>query len=222
MSYHADISFKVLKHEEIYPFFQTLKERASHSISEIAEDEFLYMPSVRYEHFYADVRPEVKTRVDEAWAKGAFTMRFFYLAEHNLLGVFGVPTAVRNVFDETIYFQNSCDQDYDFDEWAAVPVFAQIAEKWRTATDEAVRAKYGAEREGECDEDCIDLDYYRRSFAYDEIWGLCAEYMWHDELAVHLSLFGYYDFEPIGKFVHVCREKFANLLEQDGDNNVQC
>lgn len=101
----------------------------------------------------------------------------------------------------------------------AVPVFAQIAEKWRTATDEAVRAKYGAERDGECDEDCIDLDYYRRSFAYDEIWEMCAEYMWHDELAVHLSLFGYYDFEPIGKFVHVCREKWKNLLEQDGDNN---
>jgi hypothetical protein len=221
MSYYAAISFKMLKHGEIYPFFQAFKKKVSHSISEIAEYEFSYMPSVRYEHLYADAPPAAKTRADEAWAKGVFTMRFFYLAEHELLGVFGVPTVVQDIFDKTIYFQNSCDQDYDFDEWAAVPVFAQIAEKWRTATDEAVKAKYIAERDGECDEGCADLDYYRRTFAYDEIWALCEGYMWHDEQAVHLSLFGYYDFEPIGKFVKMCGEKWQDWLRQpvkDGDS----
>lgn len=206
MSYHADISFKTLKSGEVYPFFQTLKKAVSHNIGEIAEDEFLYMPSVRYEHLYTDAANMVKHNADEAWAKSVFTMRFFYLAEHDLLGVFGVPTAVRSVFDETIYFQNSCDQDYSFDEWAAVPVFAKIAEKWRTSADDTVKAEC-AEKGYECDEDCGDLDYYRRTFAYDEVWGMFEEYMWDDELAVHLSLFGYYDIAPI-IFVAACKEKY--------------
>lgn len=213
MSYHADISFKTLKSEEVYPFFQTLKKAVSHNIGEIAEDEFLYMPSVRYDHLYADVRPMVKRNVDEAWASRVFTMRFFYLAEHDLLGVFGVPTAVQSVFDDTIYFQNSCDQDYPFDEWAAVPVFAKIAEKWRTAAGESVLAKYAEERYGECDDECVDLDYYRRTFAYDEIWGMFEEYMWDDALAVHLALFGYYDIVPT-RFVKACEEKYEAWKER--------
>lgn len=209
MSYHATISFKVLKENEIYPFFQRLKKEIAQNIVKIATDEFLYMPSVRYAYLYEGARVVVKEDADEAWARGVFTMRFFYLAEHNLLGVFGAPTEAQGVFDDSIYFQNSCDQDYDFGEWKNIPVFAQIAEKWKSATDEEVRAKYFGERNGECDGDDVanNLDYYRRSFAYDEIWGMCEEYMWHDEQAVHLAMFGFYDYDPIKKFIRACREE---------------
>ena len=209
MSYHATISFKVLKEDEIYPFFQRLKSKIAQNTKKIAEDEFLYMPSVRYAHLYEGVRAVVKEDADEAWARGVFTMRFFYLTEHNLLGVFGVPTEAQSVFDDSIYFQNSCDQDYDFDEWKNIPVFAQIAEKWKSATDKEVRERYYGERYGECDEDDVEenLDYYRRSFAYDEIWGMCEEYMWHDEQAVHLAMFGFYDYAPIRAFVCACRKE---------------
>ena len=90
-----------------------------------------------------------------------------------------------------------------------MPIFAQIAEKWKAATDEEIRKKYYGERYGECDEDDVEenLDYYRRSFAYDEIWGMCEEYMWHDEQAVHLAMFGFYDYVPIKGFVYACRKE---------------
>lgn len=219
MSYHATINFKTLKPNELYPFFQKLKATTSKSIEQIAEDEFIYMPSNRYGHLYENVREAVKRGADEAWAKGVFTTRFFYLAEHDLLGVFGVPSAVESIFDDTIYFQNSCDQDYKYDTWAKIPPFAEIAEKWRNATDEEVKAKYNAESYGEWDEDeNCDLDYYRRTFAYDEIWGMCESYMWHDELAVHLSLFGYYDFLPIKQFVGLCKEKYEREFGKGADD----
>ena len=209
MSYHATISFKVLKEDEVYPFFQRLKNEISQNLGKIATDEFLYMPSVRYAHLYEGVRAVVKEDADEAWARGVFTMRFFYLAEHNLLGVFGVPSEIQSIFDDSIYFQNSCDQDYEFEEWGNIPTFAEIAEKWKASTDEEVKKKYYAERYGECDEDDVgeNLDYYRRTFAYDEIWGMCEDFMWHDEKAVHLSMFGFYDYSPIKRFVCTCREE---------------
>ena len=209
MSYNATISFKTVEQSEIYPFFQQIKECVRRNIEAIAEDEFLYMPSIRYEHLYSNERPVVRDDADRAWAKGVFTMRFFYLAEHNLLGVFGVPDAACDIFDDSIYFQNSCDQDYEFETWEKVPVFALIAEKWKSASDEAVKAKHTEERDGEWDEDEMpDLDYYRRTFAYDEIWALCSDYMWHDESAVHLSLFGFYDFMETKNFVAACHKKY--------------
>ena len=219
MSYHATISFKTLKTNEIYPFFQKVKKSVSDNLEKIAEDEYLYLPSIRYAHLYEGVRRVVEEEADEAWARNVFTMRFFYLAEHDLLGVFGVPSEVQEIFDDSIYFQNSCDQDYEFEEWSKIPPFAKIAERWRTATDDEVRDKYGADGYGEWDEgEDPDLDYYRRTFAYDEIWGMCEEYMWHDELAVHLSLFGFYDFLPRKKFVGFCKEKYENEFGKVDDN----
>lgn len=213
MSYGASISFKTIDEQGMYQFFQKLKDTAKDRIDKIAKDEFLYMPSIRYAHLYKDVRKIVAQDADKAWAKSAvFTMRFFYLAEHNLLGVFGVPSGIEEIFDSTIYFQNSTDQDYEFDEWKGVPIFEQIAENWKASTDEDVIRKYCEDR-GMWDEDEgeINLDYYRRTFVYEEIWGMCEDYMWHDDKAVHLSLFGHYDYEPIKKFVATCKEEYVKF-----------
>lgn len=218
MSYNATISFKTVELSGLYHFFQKLKAETAKKINAIAVDEFLYMPSVRYEHLYKDTHSVVQNDADEAWAKGIFTHRFFYLAEYNLLGVFGVPNDVQQVFDANIYFQNSCDQDYEFETWSGVPVFEQVAEKWKNATDEEVRRKYTEEDDGSWDEEVpFDYDYFRRKYAYDEIWDMCEEYLFNEDSVVYVSMFGYYDFQPIIKFVKKCREeykKFCNIDEE--------
>ena len=171
------------------------------------------MPSARYEHLYKDTRPAVRNDADEAWAKGVFTFRFFYLADHNLVGVFGIPNDVQQVFDATIYFQNSCDQDYKFETWNGVHVFEQIAEKWKNATNEEVQSKYTEEDDGSWDEEIpFDYDYFRRKYAYDEIWDMCEEYLFNEESVVYVSMFGYYDFHPLMKFVKKCREEYEKFV----------
>ena len=132
------------------------------------------------------------------------------------MGVFGVPDDVKQVFDASIYFQNSCDQDYEFNEWNGVPIFEQIANKWANATDDEVARKYLEENSSSWDdEEPLDNDYYRRTFAYDEIWDMCSEYLWNDDRVVYISLFGYYDFQPISKFVEKCK-KHTQLWEAEG------
>ena len=87
--------------------------------------------------------------------------------------------------------------------------FEQIAEKWKNATDEEIR-KHHDEKWGEYDDDddVFDHDYYRKSFAYEEIWGMCEKYLYDESEVVYISMFGGYElFEIIG-FVNKCRKAY--------------
>jgi hypothetical protein len=136
-----------------------------------------------------------------------FSYRFFYIPAHNLLGVFGTPDAVHDIFDTTVYFQNSCDQDYDFDEWKGIPVFEEIAEKWKNATDEETRKKYD-EKYGLDDEEDFDYEYQKKTFAYDEIRGMCEKYLYNKSEVVYVSMFGGYELYEIIGFVNKCRKAY--------------
>lgn len=112
-------------------------------------------------------------------------------------------------------------QDYDFEEWKGVPIFEQIAEKWKNSTDETVRAYYN-KRWGE-DYGNMDYDYYRRSFAYDEIWRICEHYLYHEEDVVYISMFGGYEIAEQKGFVHKCRkayEEWQKQFEKPKENEV--
>ena len=139
MSYSATICFKTIKEGELYSFFKKIKDTCKEKFDDIAKDNFLYMPSVSSmkKRMLEGASDRAKEEADRAWMRNSiFSYRFFYIPEHNLLGVFGAP--VKDIFDLTCYFQNSCDQDYDFKDWKGVPIFEQIAEKWKNATDEEV------------------------------------------------------------------------------------
>ena len=213
MSYHATISFKTIKEGELYSFFQQLKQHLANEIINIAEHEYLYMPTIRIRHKYNNIDEYVKEEADLAWARNSiFTYRYFYLPEVNLLGVFGLPNVAHKLFDATCYFQNSCDQDYDYDEWKGVPTFEKIVEKWKNATEEEVRKQY--EEHCKWDEEC-DYEYWRRSFVYDEIWGMCEKYLWDESEVVYLSIFGSYENYVLRAFVHRCRKCYEEKFGEE-------
>lgn len=208
MSYSATINFKTVKEGELYAFFKKIKDTCKEKFDDIAEDNFIYMPSVHFarKRILEGSSDGAKEEADRAWMRNSvFSYRFFYLPEHNLLGIFGAPDAVKDIFDLTVYFQNSCDQDYDFDDWKGVSIFEQIAEKWKNATDEEV---YKAFEYPDEHEEPIDYDYYRRSFAYKEIWEMCETYLYHEEDIVYISMFGGYEIAEQQGFVHKCRKAY--------------
>ncbi|MBQ8567302.1 MAG: hypothetical protein IJ445_06960 [Clostridia bacterium] len=124
----------------------------------------------------------------------------------------------------TCHFQNSCDQDYDFEDWKGVPYFEFIAEKWKNATDSEVIEHYRNDRGYDYDEEyASDLDYYRRSFAYDEIWSMCESYLYHEEDVVYISMFGGYEIAEGKGFVRKCRkayEEWQKQFEKPKENEV--
>lgn len=231
MSYSAEISFKKINGKDICIFFQQLKRKVIDNIDKIAEDSFIYSPFARKlsvseisdmlqsnnskidSKFYYEVvdkYPNIQSDVD-LWIEKLFKYRWFYLVDIEILGVYGVPDSVKDLFDTTIFFQNSCDQDYEFDEWNGVPEFEEIARKWRNKTDEemlAVDPEYS-------ENDYPDLDYYRRSLCYNEIWELIEDTLYDDESVTYVQMFGSYDIIPY-QFRILVLNKCIEWLKDEG------
>jgi hypothetical protein len=103
----------------------------------------------------------------EKWVRELFSFRFVYFKEQKLLGMlwdYHYPEELKKMF-KTIYFQNSCDQDYEREDWKNIKVFTKIYDECMlldaTTFCDEFRTLEEAKRM---------LDYYRRSAAYDKIF----------------------------------------------------
>lgn len=220
MSYSATINFKTIPEGELFQFFTHIKQMCKEKMDDIAEDNFIYMPSISKRHLLKGSTEYAQEQLDDAWVRNSiFTFRYFYLPEHHLLGMFGVPNAIDKMFDLTVHFQNSCDQDYEYSEWCGVPLFEKIAEKWKNTSDEEVHNTFDYPDEHR---QPIDYDYYRRSNAYNEIWSICEKFLYDESAIVYLSLFGFYDIDRM-HFCEKCRtayEEWKNKIAKDTERRV--
>lgn len=223
MSYYCEISFKKIKANEVFDFFVEFKKRCEEFIDIITEDNFMFTPLYKdfdkVKDYLSNLDNKVSSSLDlyeqaqsvfqctRDYAKlSMFTFRYFYLADKELLGVFSVHESLRDIFDLTHSFQNSCDQDYDFSSWAGIDVFEEIAEKWQYASyHELVDAyeEHFGHKYNECSDASLD-DYYRKLFAYNEIWRILSNYLDDESCIVYLHLYSYYDCAPINKFMSKC------------------
>lgn len=208
MSYRAEISFKQISAKDVFAFLKEFKDWVKNSIHEIAEDNFMYCPTVRWLHrSYADLNDHNSRDWCMQWARNLFSYRYIYLPEVELLCVYGVPGIVQDLFDDTIYFQNSTDQNYDYNTWDKIELFKEVARKWQAFTDEGVRERLHLDNDD-------DLDYHRKSACYNEIWNNYLKQSLYDEdSVVYLQLFGYYDIDVLTKFILTC-ERIAKLEEK--------
>ena len=185
-----------------------MKNKTKEKMDEIAKEDFGYSPASReinsknlcsWESY-----PEEAKLKQEHWVNRIFSYRWFYLKEQETLCVFGVPDSLYNLFDTTIYFQNSTDQDYDFETWKELEFLDTIVEKYKTLTPEQINRIQG-------DDDLRyyinNLDYYRRSLCYREIWDTYFDNMlYNNGDAVYVSLFspGYDDLSFVCSFAKKC------------------
>ena len=223
MSYSCTISFKTIPAEDIYDFLLSLKNKTTESFGPIAENNFIFSPFSKKSN-KEDDKAEMHKAFWETtdWARmHVFTYRYFYLKEHQLLGVYSLNEEQQELFDCTVYFQNSCDQDYEFTEWQGVSWFEEVAAKWANATDEAVLQKYkekynedfGYDYEGYAPERLSEkLMYYRRTFAYKEIWELIEPTLYHENGAVYVSLYGGYELSTLSEFATQIKDKYYAWL----------
>ncbi len=219
MSYWCKISFKEIKAEDIQEFFVDMKRKAKERFEKTVEDNYMYSP-MHKDVFYKN--PEditiklylTKYRTEqEDWGRKVYTYRWFYLKEHNLLGVFGTGNELEDIFDTTLSFQNSCDQDYDFDYWDKVKLFRNIAEKHKTDTWEDVDPENDYKKDERTDK---ILEYLRKSSCYCEIWDTYLnDKLFKRDSCVFMSLFSPYydDLDFISKFSISCYKKTVEEIE---------
>lgn len=256
MSYSCFISFKQISADKVADFLREFKQCVTSHLQDIAQENYNYVPYIRKadlndvsksmtreewqklppeqqkELFPRDFRNVDAMDIDMAryWARSSvFQYRYGYDTEHQLLCMFGVPNAAQALFDGTVYFQNSCDQNYEESEWAGVKSFEQIYNKWMQMSDADVlkwyHDKYGETLYDACDvrgqitEDAAkrfaaQMDYTRKSAAYNEIWSNYEDMLYNDEQCVYISLYGPYEILPMNIFLKACHDAHVNWRDE--------
>lgn len=92
------------------------------------EDNTIYIPSIRYSHI--EEATNMAEVADRYWLETLFKFRFLYWPKYRLLGLVGSNPIDDPAFPMSIYFQNSTDQNYDFQEWLEgnIPFFKEHVE----------------------------------------------------------------------------------------------
>lgn len=217
MSYSCTVAFKSIEPSKVFEFLTNFKKEAINHFEEIAEDEYFYHPISKDFH-YNDIDEAVKNHdymyKGADWARDyVFKYRYFYIPEYNLLGIFGPSKCMNYLFNNVSYFQNSCDQDYDFEDWNGITLFEAIANKWKNMTDEDVKKAFYSDGWHDEDDEC-DCDYYRRSYCYDEIWGIVGKYFEDESTIIYFSLFGNYELFELTQFSSICMHKYQDWIHE--------
>lgn len=190
--------------QDVIPFLKDFKYAYIKRIPEITKEIWTFCPAVEKNLFnFPDLLSEDKLELSEClnWAKDCSRFKYFYDNEFKLLGIVGVPKCLKELFDTSVVFQNSSDQDYDRDIWSKIKAFEDIYNKWITKDVDEIKDSYNLE------DDYFDFDkdypepiergeklmYWKQTFAYREIWGRYEQEIFDDDNAIYFSLFGIYE-----------------------------
>lgn len=188
MSYYCKLCFKQIQKTDVLDFFQQMKAEALNKLPEIAEENRSYSPLMRAHDFSEnfEISRELRDKTIDWAAMHVFTHKYFYCDDLGVLAVFNVPKPMESIFDCVVHFQNSTDQNYDFETWEGIEVFNEAVLKWKEATNEEIQARY-TEIYGDWGHDPEEMteqrwDYYRKTCLYKDIWKHFEGAMYSEEL----------------------------------------
>lgn len=148
------------------------------NLSELLKENHYYIPSIRFE--YKDLSDQEKRIKNDAWLEKLMKLNFVWWPQYKLLAFSGDgwPKAAMDLYKQKVFFQNSCDQDYEFSEWKGLGTpFKEVVEIGKNGSHNAVlqllnegREKYPVEITQEEMDDSVDWDYYRRWAVYNAIY----------------------------------------------------
>ena len=146
--------------------------------NEMFDIEKYYIPSISR-------RKEGNELTNEYWLFSLFNFRFIYWKEYNLLGICGdrYPEAAMELFDTHHDFQNSCDQNYDFESWSdKIDVFTELKSMVLSLSDSEFCDIFIKEDNYYTEDDreriMKDISYYKKSYLYEKIYSTLALEAW--------------------------------------------
>ena len=174
---------------------------------------------------FSEINIPQRTQI-KIWFSNFLKFKFFYNEELELLGISGVPFCLRYLFDGTVHFQNSTDQDYDKELYENIQPFLDIFDHWIQKTDIEIRVAYKEETGRDFDEmfsrDYPDysmnqekkeeiLNYHRRALCYNEIWSHFSNNLFNDDDQIYFSLFSSSDLQTLTKLLKYAHEAYVKL-----------
>lgn len=155
----------------------------------ILDNEF-FIPSLR--NGVTPCTAALSKTADKFWLYSLFTFRFVYWEKQHLLGLLREDTddwAESNQMQgkSSVYFQNSCDKDYEFEEWptfipffnTAVAEYKKMLKMPKGKVFSIIKSQGGYTPDEDNEEDEIsDVAYYIRTALYDHIFNVLDLNAW--------------------------------------------
>jgi hypothetical protein len=188
MSYYARIYFKKVKSMEdgIKTLNAFIKEYSSIDnmkkvIEENRYDLYRYIYTAGVE---IDITEPYKCiNIFKHLLQPLLIFKAMYYPQYNLLGLcfYDSQNIIDKYFDGLIEFQNSCDQDYEYDTWNILGEY--FINKTNEFKDMPLEKVLELNKHLSIEEDGMDyllktLDYHRRSTMYDFVWDTLDLYDW--------------------------------------------
>ena len=171
MSYSFGMYFKQLnKEDNIVSILELISKRLYENRGEYIEENRSFIPS-----FKGLIMDESKKEADEYWLFSLFNISCVYWKEYNLLGVCGYDyECLVDIFPTHIEFQNSCDQDYDYEDWGnLIDIFNQKRDFVKNCNvDDILKILNKKSNYYSKEEILEDLEYFKRTALYEEIFSL--------------------------------------------------
>lgn len=199
MSYAIDLSFKEIKKDQIFDFIQKFKElviKPEEVKKRIKEN---YSFSVRWvvgsnSNGIDDL--EVEDRI-ESWIDRLFTFKFIWIERYSLLAcVIRKDDLANSLFDGNVFFQNSTDQDYDYEVWKDIRPFKEISDPIEKVSfdEEGIDSLRKLSRKewfngllsGLTDN---KFEYYKRSLVYDLVFDPIEDIVFGDKNSIWVKMF---------------------------------
>ena len=114
-------------------------------------------------------------------------------------------------FDKTIFFQDSCEQDYEREIWEGIPAFEKIYDNAMKISDKKLTSLTNFPNY--FDEE-TDWDYERRVYAYDQIWKELEDKVFEDKSTLYLSVFtDLYSYSTLEPFINILSDKLRKIVK---------
>ena len=208
MSYGIDISFKNCKKDEIYDKINEFEELLLKNAEEY----------IKYNKWYCRYDPE-KDKLEndkeiDRFIASLFKHHIWYCEEINsLCFVFGARIKeINDWFDGYVYFQNSTDQDYDYEEWLFNDKFKSIVEWVKGLNEEEFKKEFLKENKYYEESEIYFNDYYKKSLAYQKCEKLIED-IWNKGFAISFidGVFDCHKFDLRRTCIKLLSEEFDDV-----------
>ena len=169
MSYRLDLSFKNCKPQDVYKNICEFEDLLLKNAEQYIKDNLIFIRiDKEKDRFY-------NTEQVDKFISTLFKCHIWYCEEISALCVvWGSDIKeINDWFDGYVYFQNSCDQDYDYETWNFNKTFRRISNRIKKMKPDKFVKEYIQSNDyyNEDDKEYIlkDVDYHKKTFVYETI-----------------------------------------------------